>query len=121
MDKSGNVDSQNELQLTQKHAELQAIKNKFESKVMGAALESVEKESSLLKVRMEEINVAVKNDIEINVDELSEKAEELLNMDRNQSNEEVAIKLLEDISLNSKSKFLRSIAKSMLKEKWWEK
>ncbi|EEL42565.1 hypothetical protein AVT_02445 [Bacillus tropicus] len=121
MDKNGNVDSQNELQLIQKHEELQAIKNKFESQVMDTALELAEKESSLLKFRMEEINVAVKNDIGINIDELSEKAEEILNLDRNQSNEEIAIKLLEDISLNSKSKFLRSIAKSMLKEKWWEK
>lgn len=117
MDKNGNVDSQNELQLIQKHEELQAIKNKFESQVMDTAIEFAEKESSLLKVRMKEINVAVKNDIDINVDGLSEKVEELLNMDRNQSNEEVAIKLLEDISLNNKSKFLRSIAKSMLKEK----
>ncbi|WP_144507458.1 hypothetical protein [Bacillus mycoides] len=121
MEGNRNSDSKNELQLIQKHEELQVIKSKFESQVTGIALELAASESKLSKLKMEEISVAVKNDIDINVNELSEKVEELLNMDSNQTNEEIAIKLLEDISLNGNSKFLRKLTKSMLKEKWWKK
>ncbi|PGS33310.1 hypothetical protein COC58_28940 [Bacillus cereus] len=121
MNKVGDSDSQNELQVIRKNEELQLIKHDFESVVMGKALELAANDSKVSKFDKEELSLAVKNDIDINTYELSEKVEELLDKDENQTNEEIAIKLLEDISLNSNSSFLQKVAKSMLKEKWWEK
>ncbi|MGN4883457.1 hypothetical protein ACTFST_10880 [Bacillus cereus group sp. MYBK106-1] len=36
-------------------------------------------------------------------------------------NEEIAVELLKDISINSENKFMKKLATKMLKRKWWER
>ncbi|MEH7456347.1 hypothetical protein V7183_03700 [Bacillus sp. JJ1127] len=107
---SENNNTQNELQLIQRN---------FENQVSNTALELAKAESKL--PMNQSIIEAVEKGISVDTVELSKKVEQILDIDEKQSNEEIAIKLLEDISSHSDSKFMRKLASSMLKEKWWEK
>ncbi|MFJ8529153.1 hypothetical protein [Bacillus sp. NPDC094106] len=99
--------------------ELQLIQRNFENRVSNTALELAKAES---KLPMDQsIIEAVEKGISVDTVELSKKVEQMLDIDEKQSNEQIAIKLLEDISSHSDSKFMRKLASSMLKEKWWEK
>ncbi|PEB48004.1 hypothetical protein CON65_09435 [Bacillus pseudomycoides] len=99
--------------------ELQLIQRNFEKRVSNTALELAKAES---KLPMDQsIIEAVEKGISVDTVELSKKVEQMLDIDEKQSNEQIAIKLLEDISSHSDSKFMRKLASSMLKEKWWEK
>ncbi|RAZ67266.1 hypothetical protein [Planococcus maitriensis] len=61
------------------------------------------------------------NKIKVDESKLYKQAVELLSVNSEVQNKDIAIELLKNISINSKSKFMRKIALEMLKEKWWDK
>lgn len=62
----------------------------------------------------------VSNNLNVNMNELASVAYRTIENDISLSDTEVAISLLHHLSDNSKSKYVRKLAKSMIKREWWK-
>jgi hypothetical protein len=71
--------------------------------------------------KMSTLQTKINNEIQVDSNELSQVASEVIDKDNNLSDTEVAIELLKYIANRNKSKSMRKIASKMLKERWWEK
>ncbi len=113
--------SQSALMSVQQKSELQSLQREFENQVVNTTLEAVKNEWKIAVYDEKTVSKKVKDEIDIDTLELSKKVEKLLDIDEKKSNEEIAVELLKDISINSESKFMKKLAKKMLKRKWWER
>lgn len=100
--------------------EILKIEDSFNNKISELAIVNA-KEQELLPEHINSLQREVKNKIQVDINELSQFATNLIKQDDKLTDEEVAIEMLKNISNNNKSKFMRKLASKMIKEKWWEK
>lgn len=100
--------------------EILKIEDSFNNKISELAIVNA-KEQELLPEHINSLQREVKNKIQVDINELSQFATNLIKQDDKLTDDEVAIEMLKNISNNNKSKFMRKLASKMIKEKWWEK
>lgn len=67
------------------------------------------------------IQSSLKEQVNVDVNHLNEVAKQKIAENKEATDEEIAITLLKDMAETGKTRFIRKIAKEMLKESWWKK
>lgn len=92
----------------------------FYDGITGLVLKQ-ENNQGLAKLDFQVANSSVRKKINVDVNHLAEMTDKYVSLNEKQTDEQIAIRLLEDMVSNGKTRFMRKIAKEMLKEKWWMK
>lgn len=67
------------------------------------------------------VQSSLREQVNVDVNHLSEVAKQKIAENEDATEEEIAITLLKDMAETGKTRFIRKIAKEMLKESWWKK
>lgn len=105
---------------TSNDAEVLKLEADFNNQIANLATADV-KENNLLPENINSLQVEVRDNIQVDVSELSQISTNLIQNNDQISDEIIALELLKNIAKNNKSKFMRKLASKMIKEKWWEK
>lgn len=93
----------------------------FYDGITGLVTNNPEDGNVFPKMNLQVMNTSVKKQIDIDVNHLAEVTKKYVARNEKQTDEQIAIRLLEDTVENGRTRFMRKIAKEMLKEKWWMK
>lgn len=93
----------------------------FYDGITGLVIKNQEDDKVFQKLNLQVVNTSVKKKIEVDVNHLAEMTEKYVALNEKQTDEQIAIRLLEDMVESGRTRFMRKIAKEMLKEKWWMK
>jgi len=100
-----------------KDSEVLRIEDNFNNQISALAIADAKKNEELLPESINTLQSEIQNKIQVDVNELSRVALDLIRQNEKLTDEEVGIELLRNIALDNKSKFMRKLASKMIKEK----
>ncbi|MEH7236398.1 hypothetical protein [Bacillus sp. JJ1562] len=107
---------------TQDDSVFKELEQNFNNKISALTLTTVKSNNELMQLNnVNSLQEQVKSEIQVDVEELSQVASDLIEKNARLSDQEVAIELLKNIASNNKSKTMRKLASNMINEKWWNK
>ncbi|MFS0562759.1 hypothetical protein AB1K91_18750 [Terribacillus sp. 179-K 1B1 HS] len=98
-------------------SEILRLEANFNNQISALAIVDHKENDESLPVNINSLQSEIQNKIQVDVNELSKVALDLIKQDDKLTDEEVGIELLRNIALNNKSKFMRKLATKMIKEK----
>ncbi|MFP7478317.1 hypothetical protein [Terribacillus saccharophilus] len=98
-------------------SEVLRLEANFNNQISALAIADAKKNKELLPESINTLQSEIQNKIQVDVNELSSVALDLIRQNDKLTDEEVGIELLRNIALNNKSKFMRKLASKMIKEK----
>lgn len=98
-------------------SEVLRLEANFNNQISALAIADAKKNEELLPESINTLQSEIQNKIQVDVNELSRVALDLIRQNDKLTDEEVGIELLRNIALNNKSKFMRKLASKMIKEK----
>lgn len=100
---------------------LAGYEEQFYEGITSLVVKNEEDEKGFPKMNLQAMNTSVKKQIDVDIDHLAEMTEKYVARNEKQTDEQIAIRLLEDMVESGRTRLMRKIAKEMLKEKWWMK
>lgn len=105
-----------------KNLELQRAGIEFNNKITNLTVTTAKNNGIVLSNEDENnfLHKKIKKELQVDGYKLARLASNLIEKDKEMTDEKVAIELLKEISNNGESKTMKKLASKMIKEKWWQ-